>query len=103
MIAAAVPGGGVGGGERRVELGGVEVADDRGGGASAVTAGSPRCGSAGLRRRGVARPGPAVAEWLADTSYSELGITDITPILGLFRCPLLRARDGPVAWDDALW
>ncbi len=26
----------------------------------------------------------------------------ITPILGLFRCPLLRAREAPVAWHDAL-
>jgi hypothetical protein len=37
------------------------------------------------------------------TSYSEIGIAGITPILGLFRCPLLRARDGPVTWDDGLW
>jgi integrase len=28
--------------------------------------------------------------------------TGITPILGLFRSPLLCTRDGPVTWDDAL-
>jgi hypothetical protein len=33
----------------------------------------------------------------------EAARTGITPILGLFRCPFLRARDGPVTWDDALW
>ena len=39
----------------------------------------------------------------AGTSYSELGITGITPILGLFRYPLPCAREGPATWDDALW
>src|SRR5664280_3348827 len=37
------------------------------------------------------------------TSYSEVGITGITPILGLFRCPLLPARKRPGTLADALW
>src|SRR5947207_8797508 len=37
-----------------------------------------------------------------DTSYPEIGITGITPILGLFRYLLPRAHDGPATWDDAL-
>src|SRR5947207_7763441 len=37
-----------------------------------------------------------------DTSYPDLGITGITPILGLFRYLLPRAHDGPATWDDAL-
>src|SRR5450759_3339504 len=36
------------------------------------------------------------------TSYSDVGITGITPILGLFRYLLLCARDGPATWDDVL-
>ena len=32
-----------------------------------------------------------------------LGITGITPILGLFRCPLLPARKRPGTLADALW
>ena len=49
------------------------------------------------------RPGPSARARLTGTSYSDIGITGITPILGLFRYPLLCARDGPVTWDDALW
>src|SRR6478672_5885203 len=49
------------------------------------------------------RPAPAARGPLRGTSYSELGITGITPILGLFRYPLPCARDGPATWDDLLW
>src|ERR1035437_4235898 len=52
---------------------------------------------------GVRRPAPTVRDRPADTSYSELGITGITPILGLFRCPLLPARKRPGTLADALW
>src|SRR5712691_11401125 len=48
-------------------------------------------------------PGRAARGWRAGTSYSDVGITGITPISGLFRYLLLCARDGSVAWDDALW
>src|SRR5690348_13477860 len=57
----------------------------------AVTAGAGR------------RPAPAVRVPPTGTSYSDVGITGITPISGLFRYLLLCARDGPVAWDDVLW
>src|SRR5437667_5247236 len=49
------------------------------------------------------RPAPAVPVPPTGTSYSDVGITGITPIPGLFRYPFPCARDGPVAWDDALW
>src|SRR5450759_3565828 len=49
------------------------------------------------------RPGRAVPGRRTDTNYSDLGITGITPILGLFRCPLLPARKRPGTLDDALW
>src|SRR5664279_4876687 len=48
------------------------------------------------RRRGVRR-------CRSDTSYSDLGITGITPVLGLFRSPLLPARKWPGTLADALW
>src|SRR5664280_2823883 len=47
------------------------------------------------RRRGVRR-------CRSDTSYSDLGITGITPILGLFRCPLLPVGKRPGTLADAL-
>ena len=56
----------------------------------------PACSSRARRAR--AAPGRR-----AGTSYSDLGITGITPILGLFRCLLLRAREGLWTWADALW
>src|SRR6266566_3750778 len=49
------------------------------------------------------RPGGAPRAWLPGTGYSDVGITGITPISGLFRYLFLCARDGSVAWDDALW
>src|SRR6266851_1589241 len=48
------------------------------------------------------RPEPAVLDPPRCTSYSDIGITGITPIPGLFRYPFPCTRDGPVAWDDAL-
>src|SRR5215471_1738376 len=48
------------------------------------------------------QPAQAVPGPPAGTSYSDVGITGITPILGLFRYPLPCTCDGPVAWDDAL-
>src|SRR6266849_8209989 len=51
--------------------------------------------AAGLRAR-------AGRGWRSGTSYSDIGITGITPIPGLFRYPFPCTRDGPVAWDDAL-
>src|ERR1017187_9675211 len=69
-------------------------------GARALMAGS-RAG--GRRRASCGRwlPGAARAR-PAGTSYSEIGITGITPILGLFRYLLPCARDGPATWDDVL-
>src|SRR6266566_3701285 len=52
--------------------------------------------AAGLRAR-------AGRGWRSGTSYSEIGITGITPIPGLFRYPFLRARKRPGTWADALW
>src|SRR6266568_7132035 len=63
-------------------------------GASAVTA--------VLRGRGGRRPVPSAPGPRSGTSYSDVGITGITPILGLFRYLLPRAHDGPATWDDAL-
>src|SRR5260370_11044171 len=54
------------------------------------------------RPAAAALPVPSVLGRLTGTSYSDVGITGITPIPGLFRYLLLCARDGPVAWDDAL-
>src|SRR5450759_6019083 len=53
-------------------------------------------------RRDVARRKPSARVRLTSTSYSDLGITGITPILGLFRYLLPCARDGPATWDDVL-
>src|SRR6266536_5889096 len=55
-----------------------------------------RPGACGRSRPAVVRERPA------GTSYPDLGITGITPILGLFRYLLPRAHDGPATWDDAL-
>src|SRR6266480_471384 len=49
------------------------------------------------------RPAPSARGRPKDTSYSDIGITGITPIPGLFRYPFPCARDGSVAWDDVLW
>src|SRR5674476_277746 len=60
----------------------------------------------GLLRQGVPVAGqraPSAPEPRTGTGYSELGITGITPILGLFRCPLLPARKRPGTLADALW
>src|SRR5437899_9612680 len=65
-------------------------------GASVVMTDLPRVRAG--RRRAASAPGRR-----ASTSYSDVGITGITPISGLFRYLLLCARDGSVAWDDALW
>src|SRR5258706_12641228 len=54
------------------------------------------------RFRAARQPARAPQGRLTGTSYSEIGITGITPILGLFRSSLLCTRDGPVTWDDAL-
>src|SRR6266571_565249 len=59
-----------------------------------VTHRRPPCGRAGRRLAASAR-GP-----LTGTSYSDIGITGITPIPGLFRYPFPCTRDGPVTWDD---
>jgi hypothetical protein len=64
--------------------------------ASAVTA-SP------ATRRAAARLRPSTPVTPTGTSYSEIGITGITPILGLFRRPFLPARKRPGTWADALW
>src|SRR2546429_4049924 len=53
--------------------------------------------------RAVRRPARAARGRLTGTGYSDVGITGITPISGLFRYLFLCARDGSVAWDDALW
>src|SRR5260370_6246213 len=53
-------------------------------------------------RPGAGRPVPSARGRLTGTSYPEIGITGITPILGLFRYLLPRAHDGPATWDDAL-
>src|SRR5258706_8139008 len=53
-------------------------------------------------RRDRTCPGQAGRGPRRGTGYSDLGITGITPILGLFRSPLLCTRDGPVTWYDAL-
>src|SRR6266568_415032 len=65
--------------------------------AIAVTGGLPAC-----CRRGGGPPRPATPGRHAGTSYSDVGITGITPIPGLFRYPFPCTRDGPVTWDDAL-
>src|SRR5208282_2077888 len=54
-------------------------------------------------RPGAGRPAPSARARPTGTSYSEIGITGITPIPGLFRRPPLRALDGPGTWADALW
>src|SRR5271165_4389640 len=56
-----------------------------------------------VRCRAGGRPRRAVRGRRAGTSYSDIGITGITPILGLFRRPPLRTLDGPGTWADALW
>jgi hypothetical protein len=68
MIPAAVPGGGVGGGQQRVEFGGVEEADDCGGGPFGLDGQDPgdqvgvfRCAQAGVAEQGVDRGQPVVA------------------------------------------
>src|SRR6266704_6486877 len=63
-------------------------------GASAVTV--------ALLGPGGRRPAPSAPGPRSGTSYPDLGITGITPILGLFRYLLLCARDGSVTWDDVL-
>src|ERR1039457_6615391 len=72
------------------------VKNDSSTGATAVIASSPGWLAAFLR------PGRTARGWRAGTSYSDLGITGITPILGLFRYLLPCARDGPATWDDVL-
>src|ERR1035441_3890779 len=72
------------------------VKNDSSTGATAVIASSPGWLAAFLR------PGRTARGWRAGTSYSEVGITGITPILGLFRYLLPCARDGPATWDDVL-
>src|SRR5271165_2645791 len=67
-------------------------------GPTALTAGAPRRRHPAARRRAPAGPGRP-----SGTSYSDIGITGITPILGLFRRPPLRTLDGPGTWADALW
>src|SRR6266568_2027083 len=59
---------------------------------------------AGLRggRAAAGLPARAGRVWRSGTSYSDVGITGITPIPGLFRYLLLCPRDGSVTWDDAL-
>src|SRR5271169_2735927 len=56
-----------------------------------------------VRDRAGGRPRRAARARRAGTSYSDVGITGITPISGLFRYLLLCARDGSVDWDDAFW
>src|SRR6266849_80134 len=51
---------------------------------------------------GAGRPAPSARGRPTGTSYSDVGITGITPIHGLFRYPVLCARDGPVTWVDTL-
>ena len=57
---------------------------------------------AGIATAGTSRPGcrccPLISGMCALSRH-----TGITPIPGLFRYLLLCARDGSVAWDDALW
>src|SRR5665811_1226834 len=66
-------------------------------GASALMAGLPDALPAAFRQQ------PSTPGTPTGTSYSELGITGITPILGLFRCPLLPARKRLGTLADALW
>src|SRR5674476_83811 len=64
--------------------------------------------TAGERVPGVMKPGPMSKSncrcfpptW--DTAHRRTP-TGITPILGLFRCPLLPARKRPGTLADALW
>src|SRR6266478_1251276 len=56
----------------------------------------------GMLAPGGPRPARAARGPLGGTSYSDIGITGITPIPGLFRYPFPCTRDGPVTWDDAL-
>src|SRR6266571_7535593 len=53
-------------------------------------------------RGGGRPPVRAIPARRTGTSYSDIGITGITPIPGLFRYPFPCTRDGPVTWDDAL-
>src|SRR6266705_3020597 len=48
------------------------------------------------------RPAPSARVRRTGTGYSDVGISGITPIPGLFRYPFPCTRDGPVTWDDAL-
>src|SRR5664280_470574 len=66
-------------------------------GASAVMAADRRGGGPGGRR-----PNRTTRVIRSGTSYSDLGITGITPILGLFRCPLLPVGKRPGTLADAL-
>src|SRR5260370_9738825 len=52
--------------------------------------------------RPAGRRGREARGWFAGTSYSDVGITGITPIPGLFRYSFPCPRDGPVTWDDVL-
>src|SRR5208282_6613794 len=52
----------------------------------------------GRGRRGAVRRRPAVPARRTGTNYSDVGITGITPIPGLFRYPLPCPRDRPVTW-----
>ena len=49
------------------------------------------------------RPADAAAVHLSRSRRPAPARTGITPILGLFRCLFLCARDGLGTWDDALW
>jgi hypothetical protein len=73
-------------------------------GASALTADLPSRRPDGLRGGFpvAVRPRPSAPGRPTGTSYSEIGITGITPIPGLFRYPFPCPRDGPVACDDTL-
>src|SRR5665811_15387 len=73
------------------------VKNDCNSGANALMAASRDGPRVGLR------PVASAPARLLGTNYSELGITGITPILGLFRCPLLPARKRPGTLADALW